>query len=264
MKRWRAQLAFLGAYMGTNLQMALEYRASFVSQIVGMFINDGLWLVFWALYFTRFPVIRGWERADVLILWAVLTLGYGLLTGFFGNALRLSELILQGQLDYYLVLPKDVLLHSLLGRMYFTAWGDALFGLIVFLLFGQPTPLRLVLFLTVAVIVGIILVAFFVLAHSLTFFIGSSQLVAQQLTNAMIHFSTYPGSIFQGAVKIILYTLIPAGFINTIPVALLRVFDWRLLAELTLVALVLVVAARWLFYAGLRRYESGNLLNLQG
>lgn len=38
--------AFVGAYMKANLAMALEYRASLFSQILGMFINDILWVAF--------------------------------------------------------------------------------------------------------------------------------------------------------------------------------------------------------------------------
>lgn len=264
MAEWRKTVDFVGAYMKISLQMALEYRVSFFSQLVGMFVNDGIWLVFWYLYFSRFPVVKGWERQDVLILWAVLTLGYGLFTGFFGNALRLSELILQGQLDYYLVLPKDVLLHALLGRMYFTAWGDALFGLIVYFLFGQPDLARTVIFLAVSVLTGLILVSFFVIAHSLALFLGGSQLISNQLTVSMVHFATYPGDIFQGAAKVILYTFIPAGFINTLPVSLMRQFSWHLFGILTLVAFLLTLGAYRFFSVGLRRYESGNLVNLQG
>ena len=38
----------------------MEYRASFISQVVGMLINDGIYFVFWLLFFDRFKVVRGW------------------------------------------------------------------------------------------------------------------------------------------------------------------------------------------------------------
>ncbi len=39
------------AYVKANLQAALEYRASFVSQVFAMLLNDVMWLVFWLAYF---------------------------------------------------------------------------------------------------------------------------------------------------------------------------------------------------------------------
>lgn len=261
---WRGTLGLVGAYAKLNLAMALEYRVSFVSQLVGMFINDGIWLVFWALYFDRFPVVKGWQQGDIFMLWAVLTFGYGVMMGLFGNASRLSYLILQGQLDYYLVLPKDALVHSLLGRMYFTAWGDALFGLTVFAVFGHPTPLRVAVYLAVSLLGGLALISTVIIANSLTFFLGSTQVLSGQLYNTLIHFATYPMDIFQGVVKVLLYTAIPVYFVSALPVAVLRQPTWPALGLLAASSTTLAAIAYTMFHRGLRRYESGNLVNLQG
>lgn len=254
------ELDFIWSYLKANLQMALEYRASFVSQVVGMFLNDGLWVVFWWLYFTKFPVVKGWQREDVLLLWAVAALGYGLATGIFGNANRLSSLIAQGQLDYYLGLPKDPLLHVLISRMSVNAWGDVLFGPAVFLAFVPLTPAKVVTYLAVSILAALILVSFAVLVHSLTFFIGNAERLAEELFMSVIHFATYPVSIFQGAVKLILFTLIPAGFVTAVPVRLIREFDFPVFLGLAGFALALAALARWVFALGLKRYESGNLM----
>ena len=57
-----------------------------------MFINDGAWVVFWMLFFKRFPVLHGWSLTDVIALWAILTAGFGLAYGIMGNALQLGRL----------------------------------------------------------------------------------------------------------------------------------------------------------------------------
>ena len=41
----------------------------------------------------------------------------------------------------------------------------------------------------------------------------------------MINFATYPGTIFKGAVKIILYTLIPVGISNYLPLSVILEID---------------------------------------
>ena len=101
MNRIRAELAFLIAQWQANLASAMEYRAAFISQIVGMFINDAVYFVFWVVFFDRFKQIRGWDAADMFLLFSIVALGYGLAFTFFGNALQLSRVIAQGQLDYY-------------------------------------------------------------------------------------------------------------------------------------------------------------------
>ncbi|HET7560029.1 MAG TPA: ABC-2 family transporter protein, partial [Limnochordia bacterium] len=79
-----------------------------------------------------------------------------------------------------------------------------------------------------------------------------------------IHFSTYPGAIFQGGVRVFLFTLVPAGFLNTMPVEIMRRFDPLFAAECLGAAAVFAGLAWQLFAAGLRRYESGNLLQMRG
>src|SRR5215210_7333564 len=118
MNRLTAHVRFFWDYVKTNFLIALEYRVSFVSQVIGMLINDGMWVGFWWIYFTRFQVLQGgWGVIDVMSLWAVTATGFGLCVGFFGNSLRMAQMISQGDLDYCLALPKNVLLHVLISRM---------------------------------------------------------------------------------------------------------------------------------------------------
>ena len=87
--------------------------------------------------------------------------------------------------------------------------------------------------------------------------------LAAQMWNAMILFGIYPPFLFRGAVQIVIYTALPAAFMTHVPVQLLRQFDpaW-LLAEVAFAAGSLAIAV-WVFYRGLRRYESGNLMMMR-
>lgn len=55
----RAILRLLAGYVHANLQGALEYRTTLVSQALGMLINDVLWVVFWTAYYERFQLPAG-------------------------------------------------------------------------------------------------------------------------------------------------------------------------------------------------------------
>ncbi|HEY7124498.1 MAG TPA: ABC-2 family transporter protein [Ktedonobacterales bacterium] len=256
-------LRFIGGYLSANMQAAMEYRAGFWSQVVSMMLNDGLWLTFWFFYFNHYRVIRGWVVTDVIVLWAVATCGFGIATGVFGRAPRLAALITSGGLDSYLTLPKNVLLHVLVSATIASAWGDMLFGLLAFLVLIRPSPEHALLFLLLVLLIAVIFTAFLVLLGSLAFWLGNSEGLAQQLMGALISFSTYPTPVFHGAVKLLLFTVIPAGFISYFPVELLREFRWPLLAGLLAFTLGIASLAWLVFYRGLRRYESGNRLGGQ-
>ncbi len=115
----------------------MEYRVNFISQVIGMIINDGIYFVFWLVFFDRFKQAQGWGMADMVLLFAIITTGYGLAFALFGNALTLAELIAQGRLDYYLALPRNVLLHVLASRSSLSAWGDLTFGLMAYAFTGR-------------------------------------------------------------------------------------------------------------------------------
>lgn len=259
-RRLLAHLRLLRSYQYANLAMAMEYRTAFVAQVFGMVLNDSLWLAYWTLFFHRFPVVRGWERADVLMLWAIIATGFGLAEASFGAWRMLANYIAEGQLDYYLVLPKHPLWHALMSRASPTGWGDLLFGLSVFVLWGQPTLVRVGLFLCCALACGLLLLGISIACNSLAFFFGHADALARQVDNAMIHFSTYPGAIFDGAVRVLLFTLIPAGFVNNLPVLVMREANLGFLALAWAVAAGWVLLGQLIFRIGLRRYESGNLI----
>ena len=252
------------AYTKINFKSLLAYRGAFISQMVAMFINDSVWIAFWCLFFTRFPVVKGWGVNDVITLWSIAASGFGVAHVFMGNALTLPGIIMRGELDSWLLYPRAVLPHLLLGRSSASAWGDALFGVVVYVLFVKPDLPHLLLFLLLVLSVAILFVGFSVFTGSLAFFLGSADSIAVQLRFALITFSTYPSPIFQGFVKILLFTLVPAMFVSHLPVSALRnmsVVDALYSFAGAFGVLAMGVAA---FYFGLRRYESGNLMEMRG
>lgn len=257
------RLGFIFGYIRMNLASAMEYRASFITQVFGMILNDAVWVAFWWLFFRRFPVLQGWVYRDVLMLWAVLAGGFGIATGLFGNALRLAGIIVRGELDHFLILPKNVLLHVLVSRSNVSAWGDIAFSLFVFFMAGPVTLVQCALFIYGIVLVAVILLSFSVIAGSLAFFLGNAEGLSGELINALITFAGYPTAIFRGAAKLILFSVIPAGIISSIPVRLIRSFTPVFFAGSTGFALALSLLAAAVFNRGLRRYESGNLMGIQ-
>lgn len=262
MQRLRAELRYLIAQWKSNLASAMEYRAAFISQILGMFINNAVYFAFWIIFFDRFKEVRGWSVRDMFLLMSIVATGYGLAFTFFGNAMDLSRLIAQGRLDYYLALPRSVLVSVLASRMINSALGDLTYGLVTYTFTGRFTPAEIALWLIASLLVAVIFVMTFTLFHSLTFWLGNASALADQLANAMVTFALYPSDIFQGAVRFLMFTLVPAAFVGLVPTNVVRFVDLGGLLALTLAAIVITLVSSRIFYIGLRRYESGSALNV--
>jgi len=252
------------AYFRFNLKSQLEYRGAFISQAAAMFFNDCIWLAFWTMFFTRFPVVRGWTATDVITLWAVVAAGFGLAHAFCGNALTLPTMIARGQMDVWMLYPRVLLPHLLVGRMNASACGDAAFGYFAYFAFTRPDWQHAVVFVLMTLSIALLFIGFSVLTGSLGFFVGNAEVITEQWRYALIMFGTYPFSLFDGNVRIVLSTVVPAAFVSFYPVEALRHLS-LIDAVCAFSGSVAVTAfGTTAFYYGLSRYESGNLMEMRG
>ena len=110
-------------YLRHNMMSAMAYRGAFVLQVFGMALNDAMLLFFWWVLFTQFPTLRGWTMVQVMTLYAVSAFAYGVANVVCGNAFWVARVIVRGDLDYYLALPADPLIHVLVSRMSLSGLG---------------------------------------------------------------------------------------------------------------------------------------------
>ncbi|MEK6962913.1 MAG: ABC-2 family transporter protein [Nanoarchaeota archaeon] len=257
----KAHLSFLRAIYKLEINTAMEYRFNFISQTIGMFVNDIFWIFFWFLIFQKFGSIGNWGYHEMLLLYAVLPTSFGLVMILFGNWAYLSKMIEEGNLDYYLTLPKNELLHILIKSRY-SGMGDVLFGLglAVFTLSLNQVPL----FVVMVVSSGLILLGWTLFTNSFSFYVGRFQDAARAAREAIIIVSGYPFSVYSGATKFILLFIIPAGFVAGVPVELLTHFSMKWFLITVGFSLAFFAFSVWFFYNGLKRYESGNMLAMRG
>lgn len=257
----KSHLKLLIEYFKVSLASAMEYKFNFILQLTSMVINDLVWLVFWWIFFAKFTAIKGWMLNDMIMLYSIITISYGLTGVFFGNKGEVARIIATGNLDFYLTLPKNSLWHMLISRSSWFAAGDLVFGLI--LAFFCLTPAKIPLFIILCLSSSLIFIAFGVLVGSMAFFWGGSEESSRNILMGLISLASYPITIFHGYTKFIMLTLIPAGFVSGVPVELLKNFNltWFMLTITFSVFLLAVAVA--VFKKGLKRYESGNLINIR-
>jgi len=257
------ELKFLFAVWKANLQSVMEYRISFIMQVIGMMLNNFIYFAIWIIFFERFKEVRGWGIDDMYITFGVLASAFGLVALLFGNAFTLSDIINQGRLDYYLSLPRPVLLHAVSSRMISSGMGDFTYGFISYALSGQYTWDGFLRFVLATLLAATVFAAFLILIQSLAFWFGVLSGFTNLMVNAIITFGIYPTTLFDNYAKLILFTLVPAAFVGAVPAEFVRTFTWQTLGELLLGAMVFLFLAVSVFRLGLKRYESGSAIQVE-
>ena len=189
------------------------------------------------------------------ITYGVLASAFGLVALLFGNAFNLSEIINQGRLDYYLSLPRPVLLHAVASRTIASGMGDLSYGFLSFAISGQFSWDGLLRFILATILAAVVFASFLILINSLAFWMGMISNLTGLALNAMITFGIYPITLFDNYAKLILFTLIPAALIGAVPAEFIRDFSWQSLAELLAGAIIFLLIAVSVFRLGLKRYE---------
>ena len=191
------EFKFLLAIWKTNLLSAMEYRVAFLTQVLGMMANNFIYFAIWIIFFDRFKDVHGWGINDMYITFGVLASAFGLVNLLFGNAFMLSDIIAQGRLDYYLSLPRPVLLHTIASRMSASGMGDFTYGFVSYAISGQFTWDGLLRFILAMLLAATVFAAFLIIVQSLAFWLGMMSNFSQLALNAMITFGIYPTPLIE-------------------------------------------------------------------
>ena len=108
---------------------------------------------------------------------------------------------------------------------------------------------------------GLVYVSVYIVYVSICFYIKNGDSVAKSVEGTMNKAGNYPAAIFNGIIKGLLFTLIPAFFFTFVPAQyfFLTPNIWWILGAVAVTTLW-VVLAFVSFNKGLKKYNSGNLM----
>lgn len=235
-------------------------KTTFISNVIFMILNNGAMIIQWIVLYSLHENIGGYTFKQVLLLWGLAASTYGFSHFFFKEAYNLSNTINSGKLDAYLVQPKNVLLSTISASISTSALGDFLYGIIMLFIYGISFS-NVTLFILFSICGGLVLTSIAVILGSLSFWIGNSDVLAEKGNSMMVNFATYPDGIFKGIVKILLFTVIPIGITTYIPVDVITTFNIGKLLIVILATILILMLAYIMFYKGLKRYSSSNLMS---
>lgn len=256
-------LSFFFALLKTSIRSSISRRGAFLLESALMIANNLIFLSIWWVFFKQFKNVGGWGMKDMVALMAIGTGAYGLMQICFGGVKSLSGVIIRGDLDPYMTQPKNLLLHIMASRSLSKGWGNLMTTLTLVLLGGLTSFREIVLIILTMCTGCLVFTAFSIIIHSLAFWLGSIETVSKKYCDSLFLFALYPTNIYSGLLQIVMFTLIPAGFIGYLPVELLRDFCWTKFAILFAGSIGFFALAFCIFYLGLKRYESGNQFGMR-
>lgn len=257
-------MRFLLALLGTNLRAAYALRGSFWLSVAFMILNNLIFFTVWLIYFHRFETVNGWNLADMSLLYGIVSFAWGLEVAAAGGLRNLAQTISDGDLDGFLVQPKPALLYVAASRSFPSGFGDMLSGTFLIAMSGYVSPASAPLIVLVLASSCVIFCATSVIAHSLAFWLGAINSLAREFSDFLIMFSGNPQTIYTGFLRVLLFTILPAGFIGYLPVEAIRALAPGKLAGALAGAAIYGALALWTFRRGLARYESGNRFGVRG
>ncbi len=235
-------------------------KVTFITNILFMILNDASFIIQWIVFFNIKDNIGGYGMKQIVLLWGLAVSTYGIANILFAKAFEMPDLIVKGKLDTFLVQPKNVLLSIISSDTKISALGDIIYGYICLMIYGI-TIKNLILFTFFTITGGIIFTAFACIVGSLSFWIVKGDILEDLLVDAILFFDTYPETIFKSITKILLYAIVPVGLITYMPLNIMLNFSLTKLILVIIYTIIMVFLAFLIFYKGLKRYSSSNLMS---
>jgi len=248
-----------------NLSSVLEYKKSFIIQSIFMMFNNFFFLIFWIVVFNaNGGNIEGITINDILYLWSIPVIAYGVSFFFFGGTRNLGKFILEGGLDSYLTQPKNVIISVMFSAMDFGAFGDLVYGLGLGLFAVEFNIWKYLLLISFGLIGSVFFICTQVLIRLLTIWVGNTDDFERVYTNTLlITFANYPESIYNNVIKFLIYTVIPSAYVSFVPIKFINTLNIKYLISFLAVGLVYILMTAVISKRVLEKYESGNNITLK-
>lgn len=211
-------------FLSIQLRSQMQYRASFILDIVSMLVLNGSYFVILALVLERFGAISGWRLPEVAFLFGMAEMGFGMMDLFFSgfDPATFSTLVRMGQFDQILLRPVGVTVQVFGSRFVLRRLGRVLGGamiLAVAIALGDiHWTVGKVLYLPVVLISQTLgMGALFVAGATLTFWTIQPLEFVNIFTYGGNELMTYPMHIYpRWLVRFFTY-VIPLIFLNFLP-----------------------------------------------
>lgn len=251
------------------LKSRLQYRADFVTGVIGVLVMNVVTLGLIGILVTRFSDLNGWTVWEVVFLYSLWILGHSLYSMFLWHMRTLEDYLVQGTFDQFLLRPVSPFVMFLGREVQYLGIADFAIGAsgvsLAYVNLGLHWDVGQWAFLLVAILCGALIeTTISLMIACIAFWTGRSRRANQLVMQVNVMVQYYPVDIFGTIFRVIVTGLIPVAFMNYYPALMLlgkldRVGDWWFLAYMSpVVVAILIVLASGVWRLALRQYSSSG------
>jgi ABC-2 type transport system permease protein len=258
--RQHNSFALYRTLVGAQVRSRLEYRVSFVIEVVASFAITFVDFIVVLVLFSHISALRGWSLWQVAFLYGLAGMSFAIADLFIGHIEDLYLQIRSGQFDVVLLRPVGTLLQVIASDLSLRRLGKfvqaaIVLGIALTHLHLHWTVARVAVFGASIVSGAVIFASVWVLGACLTFFTVGSGEVANAFTYGGNTFASYPLDVFGPWLRRVLAFVIPLGFVAYEPAVYiigkpdaLHLVPWLRAAEpLVALAIAIVTGLTWRF-----------------
>jgi ABC-2 type transport system permease protein len=246
-----------------NIQGSAELRTSFLTNVIGMMINNTAFILLWVFFINAVGQIGGWTPADIIGLNGFAALTYGLAFSTFYGIRKMPDYAATGAFDRFMLSPKNLLVRVSTSAFSTSAVGDVLFGIVCLGIFSfliRANVIQLAMLLILAFAACLVFISTIIIIYSIGFLFTDGNNVSEGIFQLFFTPAMFDGGAYQGGMRLIFTFIIPSLLIGTMPIEAIK--------DLSFVKATLVVglSAVWfllsilIFNRSVKKYESSNFM----
>lgn len=253
-------------FMKMNLKALLGFQADFIIMLVASAFTQLLGIIFLWVIYQRIPEINGWEFWEVAFIYAMIFFTEGFASLLFEGCWTFSGLVNRGELDRMLIRPISPVLQILSSRIGINGVSNIVIGTVIIIQALQHVEIQWTvgkLLMTILLIISGIVIrgAINFASNSSAFWTNSPGNSFGFMVHSICDFAKYPINIYSFGLQVFITAIVPYAFIGFFPATFIFEKEqfgyWGMLSPV--VAIYSFWLALWIFYRGLKRYEStGN------
>ncbi|MFH1837934.1 MAG: ABC-2 family transporter protein [Candidatus Kuenenbacteria bacterium] len=246
-----------------NIQNSAELRASFLMNIIGMSINNIVFIILWIFFVKSVGIINGWRAVDIIGLLGFNALCLGIIFSVGGGIRKLADYVASGSFDRFMLSPKNLLVRVATSSFGVSALGDMIFGIIclgIYAFLIHATIYQILLMVFLVIISTIVFLATVIAIYSTSFFFIDANSVTNSLFELFLTPSIFHGGAFQGIMRFIFIFIIPSLLIGALPVEIVRDISLDKLLLISVLAIFWFVFSIIFFNRAVKKYESSNFM----
>lgn len=252
--------------ISAGLRAQLQYRFAFIMRIVGLITSyTGTAVTMWVMLY-QFQELGSWNLYEMLFLFALAILSWGFCIILFFHFKSLDTYILNGTFDRFLVRPINPFFHFMAMKFDVASFGQFIFSVAIFIWvsieLGIMWSSGKLLFLLFSIAGGVLIQGgMLVMISALAFWTTKSEQFYWVAMYPARNLTNYPLVIYPKAVQWFTAFVIPFGFVNYFPAAVILeketpFFPVWIGYLSPLVGILFFIIAYYVWMLGLSRYKS--------